>query len=51
MTHEIGHLLLGTNSHAANGIMLANWGRKYVKLVSRGNCFSHRPKQKRYERK
>ena len=26
MAHEIGHLLLGTNSHAPSGIMRARWG-------------------------
>jgi hypothetical protein len=25
MAHEVGHLLLGTNRHAARGLMRANW--------------------------
>jgi hypothetical protein len=28
MAHEIGHLLLGTNSHSSLGIMRAHWGRQ-----------------------
>ena len=47
MTHEIGHLLLGTNSHSTDGIMLANWGRKYAKLVSRGELLFTRAQGKR----
>src|SRR5439155_23282002 len=27
MAHEIGHLLLGTNEHAATGLMRAAWSR------------------------
>ncbi len=31
MAHEIGHLLMGTNSHSRQGIMKGNWRRKEVK--------------------
>ena len=32
--HEIGHLLLGTNAHAAHGLMQASWD---VKRIDRGD--------------
>ena len=25
IAHEVGHILLGTNSHANSGVMLAHW--------------------------
>jgi hypothetical protein len=28
ITHEIGHLLLGTNAHASSGLMRAVWSRR-----------------------
>ena len=31
MAHEIGHLLLGLDSHSPTGIMQAHWGRKQVR--------------------
>jgi len=31
MAHEVGHLLLGTDSHSEVGIMRAAWGREEVK--------------------
>ncbi len=36
MTHEIGHLLLGPDSHSPSGIMRPNWTRKDAKLASSG---------------
>jgi hypothetical protein len=36
IAHEIGHLLLGTNSHSPSGLMCANWGAKELRLASRG---------------
>jgi len=36
IAHELGHLLLGTNSHAAQGIMRANWKRKDLSLAGKG---------------
>jgi hypothetical protein len=37
--HEIGHLLLGTNSHAENGIMRAHWEREELASISAGTLF------------
>ncbi|MGB2900609.1 MAG: hypothetical protein WBB89_15190 [Candidatus Acidiferrum sp.] len=37
--HEIGHLLLGTNSHAANGIMRARWESEELGSISMGTLF------------
>jgi hypothetical protein len=36
MAHEIGHLLKGSNSHAAHGIMSAYWYRDEIEAVRRG---------------
>src|SRR3981189_277782 len=36
MAHEIAHLLLGTNSHAAEGIMRAQWQRDDLLSASKG---------------
>jgi hypothetical protein len=38
-SHEIGHLLLGTNSHAPHGIMRAVWGHDELVSVSRRALF------------
>jgi hypothetical protein len=44
--HEIGHLLLGTNSHAPNGIMRAHWSGAELASVSKGRLlFSGRESQ------
>jgi hypothetical protein len=32
MGHEIGHLLLGSDSHSPAGIMCAKWDREYLRL-------------------
>jgi len=37
--HEIGHLLLGTHSHAPHGIMRAVWESGELASVSRGTLF------------
>ena len=37
IAHEIGHLLLGLNSHSATGIMQKRWERKQLQLVTTGN--------------
>jgi hypothetical protein len=37
--HEIGHLLLGTNSHAESGIMRARWQSGELGSVSKGALF------------
>jgi hypothetical protein len=34
--HEIGHLLLGTNSHASSGIMRARWESEELASASKG---------------
>ncbi len=36
LAHEIGHLLLGTNSHAPDGIMRAHWTEEELRLASAG---------------
>lgn len=36
MAHEIGHLLLGSNSHAKRGIMRPTWGDREVRLATTG---------------
>ena len=51
MAHEIAHLLLGTNSHAAEGIMRAQWQRDELLSASRGELlFSPRESQVMRER-
>jgi hypothetical protein len=37
--HEIGHLLLGTNSHAANGIMRSRWQNEELGSIGTGTLF------------
>jgi hypothetical protein len=34
--HEIGHLLLGSQSHSAMGVMSAHWGETELRRVSMG---------------
>ena len=36
IAHEIGHLLLGTNSHSPSGLMSAHWSTRELKLAARG---------------
>ena len=36
MAHEIGHLLIGTNSHAGRGIMRPTWDDREVHLAKTG---------------
>ncbi len=35
MVHEIGHLLLGSNSHSSEGLMRANWTEQDLKKLAR----------------
>jgi hypothetical protein len=35
-THELAHLLLGTNSHSSMGIMRAHWGPKELESANMG---------------
>jgi len=44
LAHEVGHLLLGTNSHSPNGIMRANWTEKEMLSASAGR-FGFFPQQ------
>ncbi len=51
MAHEIGHLLLGSNSHAKTGIMRPTWGERELHLAHVG-AFGFTPAQaKRMKRK
>ena len=36
MAHEIGHLLIGSNSHSSTGIMQGQWERKQVRQLMKG---------------
>ena len=37
MAHELGHLLLGTNSHSPSGLMRAHWTGEDLTNASKGN--------------
>lgn len=39
LAHEIGHLLLGANSHSSGGIMRANWGQQELSTIARAHLF------------
>lgn len=39
IAHELGHLLLGSNSHASAGIMRAHWQGEELRRLSRGNLW------------
>jgi hypothetical protein len=49
MAHEIGHLLLGSTSHSAGGIMCAHWNYEELRNVSEG-AMSFIPSQSRIMR-
>ena len=36
MAHEVGHLLLGSNSHSIAGIMCAHWNSEQLKNIAEG---------------
>jgi hypothetical protein len=36
MAHEVGHLLLGSNSHSVSGIMCARWDAEQLRNVAEG---------------
>ena len=36
IAHELGHLLLGSNSHSSSGIMQSPWGRRQVREALTG---------------
>jgi hypothetical protein len=46
MAHEIGHLLLGSTSHSAGGIMCAHWNYEGLRNVAEG-AMSFLPAQSR----
>ena len=37
ITHELGHLLLSSNAHAASGLMRAKWGPEELRLAAKGD--------------
>ena len=39
IAHEIGHLLLGSKSHAVSGIMSAHWRGDELRRISEGDMF------------
>jgi hypothetical protein len=39
LAHEVGHLLLGSNSHAVSGIMSAHWYGEEVRRISEAAMF------------
>jgi len=42
IAHELGHLLVGSNSHSGSGVMQPQWGRKQVKQALTGGLrFTH----------
>jgi hypothetical protein len=49
MAHEIGHLLLGSTSHSASGIMCAHWNYEELRNVGEGTM-SFIPAQSRIMR-
>jgi hypothetical protein len=49
MAHEIGHLLLGSTSHSASGIMCAHWNYEELRNVAEG-AMSFIPAQSRIMR-
>ena len=46
MAHELGHLLLGTNSHSRDGLMVARWNRDDLARAARGDLL-FRPEESR----
>jgi hypothetical protein len=36
IAHEVGHLLLGTNSHSQDGIMSAEWSGSELRRLAKG---------------
>jgi len=46
MVHEIGHLLLGPNSHTASGIMRGRWDKEDLQTIAKGHlAFSEQQAQ------
>ena len=51
MAHELGHLLLGSNSHAGAGIMRARWQGEELRRVSRSGLWFTNDEQADHMRK
>jgi hypothetical protein len=49
IAHELGHLLLGTNSHSSMGLMSAFWSGNYFRLASQGQLTFSDAEVKRIE--
>jgi hypothetical protein len=49
MAHEIGHLLLGSNSHSVSGIMCARWNNDQMRNIAEG-AMSFLPSQSKIMR-
>jgi len=47
IAHEIGHVLLGPNSHSRTGIMRGNWDRGYLQEASQGQLLFTRDQAER----
>jgi hypothetical protein len=43
MAHELGHVLLGTNSHSVNGLMRSHWDWENLQSAQRGELLFLRP--------
>jgi hypothetical protein len=46
IAHEIGHLLLGSNSHSNQGLMQAGWGERQIRQALAGDLFFTRRQAK-----
>jgi hypothetical protein len=46
-THEIAHLLLGTNAHSVGGIMRPNWGVRELESASMGTLLFYREQREK----
>ena len=50
IAHELGHLLLSTNSHSAFGIMRANWSAKELWAVEHRAMYFSSSESKRIQK-
>lgn len=39
MAHEVGHLVLGSNSHSSVGIICPHWHNTQLRMVGMGTLF------------
>jgi len=49
IVHEIGHHLLGDNSHAPHGIMVAKWSKQHLRRISKGDLLFTQQEVKRIQ--